>query len=146
MQIAVTCELPQPTPMLLTVHTHYSRASDLVVVDSLVTVPSVPVTGYRDWFGNWVSRIVAPLGQLRLSSHAIVNDTGRPDPVCPAAIQHAVQDLPEETLLFLLGSRYCETDRLSEVAWSLFGGSSLGWGRVQAICDFVHNQDRKSVV
>jgi transglutaminase-like putative cysteine protease len=143
MQIAVgyefICELPQPTPMLLTVHIHYSRASDLVVVDNLVTVPSVPVTGYRDLFGNWVSRIVAPLGQLRLSSHAIVNDTGRPDPIYLDAIQHAVQDLPEETLLFLLGSRYCETDRLSEVAWSLFGGSPLGWGRVQAICDFVHN-------
>jgi transglutaminase-like putative cysteine protease len=143
MQIAVgyefICELPQPTPMLLTVHTHYSRASDLVVVDNLVTVPSVPVMGYRDLFGNWVSRIVAPLGQLRLSSHAIVNDTGRPDPVYLDAIQHAVQNLPEETLLFLLGSRYCETDRLSEIAWSLFGGSPLGWGRVQAICDFVHN-------
>ena len=125
--------------MLLTVHIHYSRASDLVVVDNLVTVPSVPVRGYRDLFGNWISRIVAPMGQLILSSHAIVYDTGRPDPVCADAVQHAVQDLPEETLLFLLGSRYCETDRLSDIAWSLFGGSPLGWGRVQAICDFVHD-------
>ena len=143
MQIAVgyefIWELPKPTPMLLTVHIHYSRASDLAVVDNLVTVPSVPVTGYRDLFGNWISRVVAPVGQFLLSSRAIVNDSGRPDPVCLDAMQHAVQDLPEETLLFLLGSRYCETDRLSEVAWSFFGGSPLGWGRVQAICDFVHN-------
>ncbi len=143
MQIGVGYELiyevPQSTPMLLTVHIHYSRASDLVVPDNLVTVPSVPVTGYRDSFGNWISRIVAPAGQIHLSSHAIVNDTGRPDPVWPNAAQHAVQDLPEETLLFLLGSRYCETDHLSEIAWSLFAGSPPGWGRVQAICDFVHN-------
>ena len=132
-------ELPQSTPMLLTVHIHYSRASDLVVPDHLVTAPSVPVTGYRNSFGNWISRIVAPAGQIRLSSHAIVNDTGRPDPVWPDAMQHAVQDLPEETLLFLLGSRYCETDHLSEIAWSLFSSTPLGWGRVQAICDFVHN-------
>ena len=132
-------ELPQPTPMLLTVHIHYSRASDLVVPDHLITVPSVPVTGYRDSFGNWISRIVAPAGQIHLSSHAIVNDTGHAEPIWPNAMQHAVQDLPEETLLFLLGSRYCETDHMSEIAWSLFSGTPLGWGRVQAICDFVHN-------
>ena len=94
MQIAVgyefIWELPKPTPMLLTVHIHYSRASDLAVVDNLVTVPSVPVTGYRDLFGNWISRIVAPVGQFLLSSRAIVNDSGRPDPVCLDAIQHAV--------------------------------------------------------
>ncbi len=124
MQIGVgyefTYDLPQSTPMLLTVSIHYSRASDLVVPDHLITVPAVTITGYRDLFGNWISRIVAPPGQIRLSGHAIVNDTGRPDPVHPDAIQHAVQDLPEETLLFLLGSRYCETDHLSEIAWRLF--------------------------
>jgi transglutaminase-like putative cysteine protease len=133
-------EFPQATPLLLTVHIHYSRASDLVAADHLVTVPSLPVTGYRDSFGNWISRIVAPAGLIRLSSYAVVNDTGRPDPVCPDAVQHAVQALPEETLLFLLGSRYCETDRLSEIAWDLFDGTPLGWGRVQAICDFVHSR------
>ena len=111
----ITYNLPQPTPMLLTVNIHYSRTSDLVVPDHLVTVPAVPVTGYRDLFGNWISRIVAPSGQIHLSGHAIVKDTGQPDPVYPNAIQHAVQDLGEETLLFLLGSRYCETDHLSEM-------------------------------
>jgi transglutaminase-like putative cysteine protease len=135
----LTYALPQPTPMLLTVHIHYSRTADLVVPDRLVTAPAVPVTGYRDSFGNWISRITAPAGQLRLSSHAVVTDTGRPDPVVPDAAQHAVQDLPEDTLLFLLGSRYCETDRLSEIAWSRFAGTPPGWGRVQAICDFVHS-------
>jgi transglutaminase-like putative cysteine protease len=146
MQIRVgyelTYNLPQPTPMLLTVHIHYSRAPDLVEPDHLVTTPSVPITGYRDLFGNWISRIVAPAGQIRLSGHAIVNDAGNPDPICTNAVQHTVQDLPEETLVFLLGSRYCETDHLSEIAWNLFGGSPLGWRRVQAICDFVHNHLR----
>jgi len=135
----LTYSLPQPTPMLLTVHIHYYRAPDLIVPDHLVTTPSVPITGYRDLFGNWISRIVAPAGPIRLSGHAIVNDAGSLDPIYPNAIQHAVQDLPEETLVFLLGSRYCETDHLSEIAWNLFSGSPLGWGRVQAICDFVHN-------
>jgi transglutaminase-like putative cysteine protease len=143
MKIAVgyelTYELPQPTPMLLVLHVHYSRASDLVQPDTLITKPSVPVAFYRDSFGNWVSRVVAPAGQFRLSGRAIVNDAGLPDPVHTEAVQHAVQDLPEETLIFLLGSRYCETDRLSDIAWNLFGGSPPGWGRVQAICDFVHN-------
>lgn len=79
-------EFPQPTPLLLTVHIHYSRASDLVTADHLVTVPSLLVTGYRDSFGNWISRIVAPSGLIRLSSYAVVNDTGQPDLVCPDAI------------------------------------------------------------
>jgi len=82
---------------------------------------------------------VAPQGRIRLSSGAVIRDSGAPDPVVAAAAQHQVQDLPEETLLFLLGSRYCETDRLSQTAWDLFGQTATGWGRVQAICDFVHN-------
>ncbi len=143
MQIRVGYELiydcPQPTPMILTLNIHFTRVSDIVVPDHLVTSPSIPITGYRDGFGNWCSRIVAPTGQIRLSTDAIVNDTGRPDVVAAAAQQIPVQDLPEETLLFLLGSRYCETDRLSEAAWELFGNSPPGWARVQAICDFVHN-------
>ena len=143
MQIRVGYELiydcPQPTPMILTLNIHFTRVSDIVVPDHLVTSPSIPITGYRDGFGNWCSRIVAPPGQIRLSTDAIVNDTGRPDEVAAAAQQIPVQNLPEETLLFLLGSRYCETDRLSEAAWELFGNSPPGWARVQAICDFVHN-------
>jgi transglutaminase-like putative cysteine protease len=146
MQIRVGYELlyecPQPTPMLLALHIHYSRASDIVVPDHLITSPSVPVTAYRDTFGNWCSRIVAPQGDFRLFTDAIVNDSGTRDPVFPEAAQLLVQDLPEETLVFLLGSRYCETDLLSEVAWGLFHTAPTGWGRVQAICDFVNQHIR----
>lgn len=134
----IVYECPQPTPMLLTLNIHYTRASDIVVPDHIISRPSIPLSGYRDAFGNWCSRIVAPKGELRLSTDAVVNDSGEPDVVAASAPQHPVQDLPEETLVFLLGSRYCETDLLSEAAWGLFDRSPPGWGRVQAICDFVH--------
>ena len=132
-------EFPQPTPMILTVNVHYSRASDVVVPDHLTTDPSVPLTAYRDGFGNWCSRIVAPAGRIRIKGNGVVRDTGLPDVIVPTAPQHSVEDLPEETLVFLLGSRYCETDLLSDVAWQLFGKGPRGWPLVQAICDYVHN-------
>ncbi len=132
-------DLPQPTPMILALNVHYSRASDIVVPDHMITTPSIPVTAYRDGFGNWCSRITAPAGRIRIASSGVVRDSGLVDPIVLSAGQHAVQDLPEETLVFLLGSRYCETDRLSDVAWRLFEHTSPGWARVQAICDYVHN-------
>ena len=142
MQIRLGYELiydcPQPTPMILTLHIHFTRVSDIIVPDHLITRPSIPITVYRDAFGNWCNRIVAPMGGIRLSTDAVVNDTGEPDVVAAFVQEHPVQDLPEGTLVFLLGSRYCETDLLSKVAWDLFGKSPTGWGRVQAICDFVH--------
>jgi transglutaminase-like putative cysteine protease len=143
MQIHVGYELiyncPRPTPMILVLNVHYSRASDIVTSDYFTTDPSIPITAYRDGFGNWCSRIVAPAGRTRLKSSAVVRDTGEPDVVVASAQQHAVEDLPEETLVYLMGSRYCETDRLSDTAWELFGESPPGWARVQAICDYVHN-------
>jgi len=142
MQIRVGFEMiydcPQATPMIFNVNVHFTRVSDLVGRDDLVFDPPVPVSGYRDSFGNWCTRIVAPKGRMCISADAIVNDSGIPDAIFQHAQQHPVQDLPEEALLFLLGSRYCETDRLSETAWKLFGQTSTGWGRVQAICDYVH--------
>lgn len=131
-------DCPQPTPMIFNLNVHFSRVSDLVGRDDLVFDPPVPVSAYRDMFGNWCSRVVAPAGRFRVSAGVVIRDKGLPDEVVPDAVQHAVQDLPEEALVFLLGSRYCETDHLSETAWNLFGQGPLGWARVQAICDFVH--------
>jgi transglutaminase-like putative cysteine protease len=143
MRIRVGYELiydfPRPTPMILTLNIHYSRAVDIIVIDHMTVDPPVPVRAYRDGFGNWCSRILAPAGRVRLASTAIVRDSGQPDIVVASAGQHPVEELPEETLVFLLGSRYCETDRMSEIAWGLFGGTAPGWARVQAICDYVHN-------
>ncbi len=142
MQIQVGYELlydfPQPTPMILALNIHYSRASDIVVPDHMHCQPSVPIASYRDSFGNWCNRMVAPQGEVRIWANGVLNDSGQPDSASYAALQHPVQLLPEEALLFLLGSRYCETDKLSETAWKLFAQTPLGWGRVQAICDFVN--------
>jgi transglutaminase-like putative cysteine protease len=132
-------ECPQPTPMILTLNVHYTRTSDLEEPDHIHISPAVPMAAYRDGFGNWCSRIVAAQGVTRIASSCVIRDRGLADPIAPWAIQHAVQDLPEETLVFLLGSRYCETDHLSKIAWDLFGTTPLGWGRVKAICDFVHH-------
>ena len=142
MQIRVGYRLkyqcPQPTPMILALNVHFSRVSDLVAPDHIHTNPAIPITPYRDSFGNWRSRIVAPAGEIQISTDAVIRDSGLPDEIAPGAQQHAVEDLPAETLVALLGSRYCETDSLSEAAWDLFGQTPLGWLRVQAVCDFVH--------
>jgi transglutaminase-like putative cysteine protease len=127
--------------MILALNIHYSRASDIIIPDYLTTDPAVPVSGYRDGFGNWCTRLVAPAGRIQIKTDALVRDTGLPDKVVPYAQQHAVEDLPEETLVFLLGSRYCDTDLLSQAAWDLFGHSpQQGWARVQAVCDFANQR------
>jgi transglutaminase-like putative cysteine protease len=144
MQIRIGYELiyqcPQPTPMIATVNVHYTRTSDLMYPDLLRLNPSLPVQGYRDGFGNWCVRFVAPAGRVSMSTDALIEDSGLADAVAPYAQQHPVNELPDETLIFLLGSRSCETDVLSQTAWNLFGGTPEGWPRVQAICDFVHNR------
>jgi transglutaminase-like putative cysteine protease len=128
----------QPTPMILNLNVHYTRAADLIRADHMLTDPWVPLTLYRDGFGNWCTRLVAPAGQIRITSDAVINDRGVPDPVVPNAQLNSVETLPEETLVYLLGSRYCDTDNLSTIAWSLFGTTTAGWLRVQAVCNFVH--------
>lgn len=130
--------LTQPTPIIAVLNVHYSRFGDLERADYLVTSPSVPLESYRDGFGNWCTRMIAPAGDFTLCTDGIFRDSGLADPVAPDAAQLAVQDLPAETLVYLLGSRYCDTDILSEEAWRLFESTPPGWSRVQAICDFVH--------
>ncbi|TCM87107.1 transglutaminase-like domain-containing protein [Rhodovulum steppense] len=143
MLIRIGCRLDfvfsQPTPMIAMLNVHCARFDDLERADNLVTSPSVPLESYRDGFGNWCTRLVAPVGEFTLSTDGLFRDSGLPDPVSQDAGQHAVQDLPVETLVFLLGSRYCDTDLLSEQAWQLFGRTPPGWARVQAVCDFVHD-------
>ena len=99
-------ELSQTTPMIVALNVHFSRFSDLERPDHLVTMPSVPIEGYRDSFGNWCSRLVAPAGRFSLGTDTVVRDPGVPDPVDLDALQHQVQHLPTDALLFLLGSRY----------------------------------------
>jgi transglutaminase-like putative cysteine protease len=143
MQIRVGYELtyscPQPTPMILALTIHPSRAADVVVADQIFTQPICSTVSYRDSFDNVCTRVIAPAGTVRIHTDALVNDSGMPDIVAPMARQVPVEQLPPETLRFLLGSRYCETDLLTPLAWQMFGQTAPGWSRVQAICDFVHN-------
>ncbi|MBK8410388.1 MAG: transglutaminase family protein [Sandaracinaceae bacterium] len=132
--------LPQPTPMLVTLNLHDSRRADIAIAQELLLTPGVPLHQYHDGFGNICTRFVAPAGTMTLFSDAVVRDTGNTDDIAPGAQQVPVPQLPDETLVYLLGSRYCETDKLMEQAWSLFGNTPLGWGRVQAICDYVHQR------
>jgi transglutaminase-like putative cysteine protease len=137
---ALGYELAQPTPMIATLNVHYSRVSDLDRPDTMVTTPSVPCTAYRDSFGNWCTRLVAPEGPFLLTADAVIRDPGTVDPAPGAGVQHPVEQLPDETLIFLLPSRYCESDRFLDVAWTLFGAVPAGWPRVQAVNEWVHQR------
>jgi transglutaminase-like putative cysteine protease len=129
---------PQPTPAILMLNIHFTRVAGLAAPDQIIVSPPVPMSGYRDGFGNWCCRIVAPKGKVSISTNAVITDTGKPDAVNPNATQIPVEELPEEALVFLLASRFCDSDQLLDLAWKLFGRAKPGWGRVQAICDFVH--------
>ena len=131
--------MPQPTPMIALLNVHFSRFGDLERPDHVVTSPGVPLGSYRDAFGNWCTRLVAPAGDFTIGTDTVVRVSGAVDPFVPEARQMPVEALPSEVLWSLMGSRYCETDRLSDVAWNLFGAGPEGWGRVQAVCDFVHD-------
>jgi transglutaminase-like putative cysteine protease len=132
-------DLPADTPMIALLNVHPSRVEDLVEPDELQTEPKLDVTSYLDSFGNRCVRFVAPQGHLRLSSSSLIRQPDTPDEVNWDARQSAVGDLPNETLRYLLSSRYCEVDLFSGIAFNLFGQTAPGWGRVQAICDWVHD-------
>jgi transglutaminase-like putative cysteine protease len=133
-------EIPVAVPMVAMLNVHPSRVPDLVEPDELITEPKLDVSNYIDGFGNRCARFVAPPGNLRLSSSTLIRDSGEPDAVNWAAREPSVAELPNEMLCYLLSSRYCEVDRFSNIAFELFGHLLPGWGRVQSICDWVHNK------
>lgn len=136
-EIVVACT--QPAPFMAMLQVHPDRADALCQPDDVTAQPAIPLEPFLDHFGNRCVRGIAPVGDLRLSANTIVNDPFEPDPLVPDAPQLPVESLPVETLRFLLGSRYCEVDRLMDHAWTLFGDTAPGWPRVQAVCDWVHN-------
>ena len=130
-------EIPSPVPMIAVYHVHPSRRADLREPDEPRITPSVPIDEYQDSFGNVCTRFVAPTGKLQLYNSTLIEDSGEPDPVAREARQIPVEDLPPDVLRFLLASRYCEVDRLLDVACGLFAATPPGWARVQAVCDWV---------
>jgi transglutaminase-like putative cysteine protease len=139
-EITVNCW--QPTAMVLQLSIRDERAGDIVKPEAFTTNPPVETTLYKDLFGNVCRRLIAPAGDFTFSADSVITASGEYDDADPSAEQHPVADLPDETLIFLMGSRYCETDKLSQAAWDLFGHLEPGWARVQAICDFTHERIR----
>lgn len=137
-EIAIEC--PVETPVVSLLEINPDRRGDIVRQTRVLTAPQTPSTVYKDRHGNLCRRLVAPAGGIRLLYDAIVEDNGEPERARPGAPATRVEGLPDHTLVYLLGSRYCETDHLSDLAWKLFGGIDGGWERVQAIVDYVHGR------
>jgi transglutaminase-like putative cysteine protease len=132
----------QSVPMLANLSVHPSRNRDLRTAHRIYTTPDVPMYDYLDSFGNVCTRFTTPPGGITLSCGFVIEDAFEPDLVNPDARQHPVADLPDEVLMYLLASRYCETDRMTQIAWDLFGHVPQGWELVQTIVSYVHNHIR----
>ena len=132
----------QDTPLICMTAPHVARHADFVAPEAVHTAPQVPVHDYFDRYGNICRRMTAPAGRFVLSSDITLHDNGLRDPVDESAEEWPVEGLPDEALSFLGGSRYVETDLISQEAWDRFGGMKPGWGRVQAIVDHVHGRIR----
>jgi transglutaminase-like putative cysteine protease len=130
----------QQTPMILMLSIEPTRQSDLLSEHRIRFSPDIPSHDYTDIFGNTCTRIVAPAGLIEMRNEFLIADSGLPDQVAPDARQLDVGDLPHDVLIYLLGSRYCDTEKLSNLAWSVFAGIAPGWQRVQAICDYAHDR------
>jgi len=133
-------QIPATVAIVALLNVHPSRAGDLLEPDELKTEPDLKVTHYIDSFGNRCARFVAHPGLLRLTNSTLIRTSDEPDEVNWSARESAVGELPDQVLTYLLNSRYCEVDRLSNIALELFGHLAPGWGRVQAICNWVHGK------
>jgi transglutaminase-like putative cysteine protease len=134
----IEIDIPQEITILTAMDIEPSRRQDIVIERPFTVSAAANVETYSDAFDNLCRRIECSPGTLTLSLEGIIQDSGEPDPIALEAAQSAVGELPVETLPFLLASRYCETEFLTDIAWAQFGGITGGWARVQAICDFVH--------
>jgi transglutaminase-like putative cysteine protease len=136
-ELAYSCETP--IPMVLALTTAPGKSQHLLKRDVIRTQPEIRLIKYRDDYGNVCTRFELPAGITRIRADGLLKDSGRPE----AAIWHAretpIKELPPEALMYMLPSRYVESDSLAPEAQRLFGGSRGGWTRVQAICDFVNH-------
>jgi transglutaminase-like putative cysteine protease len=139
----IAFRFPQPTAMTVLLYVHPSRAATIRTPERFEVEPRVPISEFVDSFGNRCGRLFVPAGRVLLRNNATIEDSGQPDPQVWNAPQHNVQDLPDEALLFLLASRYCEVDsELKDFAGTLFNSTPPGWQRVQSICNFVFQHIR----
>jgi transglutaminase-like putative cysteine protease len=135
----IAISVPRATPLICLLDVHPERRLDINSETPFQAKPATPSMTYLDSFGNQCRRLMAPAGDLTMRLDGVIVDSGKPDDINRKAREVPVEQLPHHLLTFLLGSRYSETDRLSQVAWDLFGNVEPGWTRAQAICDFVHD-------
>ena len=133
-------DIPVAHPMLLMLLTHSSRVGDLRYPEKLDIQPATASETFIDCFSNCATRITAPAGKLRLFYDNIIADSGLPEPTIEGARLHPIEELPAECMQFLFASRYCEVDRMSQMAWDLFGKTPFTWERVKAVMDWVHDR------
>jgi transglutaminase-like putative cysteine protease len=134
----IAFECPAQTPMLLQLNVHPSRDADLLTPDSINSDPPLATRSYIDHFGNRVTRVEVPAGLVTFSNRFVIHDSGEPDETPPGTEMTPIAGLADDMLLFLVSSRYCDSDNLADFAWARFGTISGGSQRVEAICDFVH--------
>ena len=127
-------------PFVTLLNVHPSRKKDLREPDELHTDPLVKVENYEDSFGNHGCRLVAPSGKIRFQNSTLIEGTGEPDIEGHDAAEIPIAQLPLNVLPYLMNSRYCEVDRLSNIAVELFGNVAPGWGRVRAVCEWVYSK------
>lgn len=139
-EITINCW--QPTAVVTLLGLRDGREGDIRTPEMFTTTPAIPSHLYRDLFGNLCRRFITPAGDLTFASDNLIEVSGLVDPSVPNAEAHTVADLPDDCLVYLMGSRYCETDRLSQLAWDTFGHVPAGWARAQAICDYAHDRIR----
>jgi transglutaminase-like putative cysteine protease len=132
--------MAQPVPIVAMLSVHPSRRHDLQGPDRVAVDQGIEAVEYVDAFGNICTRVVAQPGTLRLTNSVVIQDSGLLDPYAPDAREVPVEELPPDILRFLMASRFCEVDLLSPIAVELFGNAPRGWGRVAAICDWVHRK------
>ncbi|HEX4489464.1 MAG TPA: transglutaminase family protein [Terriglobales bacterium] len=136
-------DFSKPAAILLNAYVHPSRTHTICWLERLTVKPQADIWEYTDVYGNLCGRTSVPIGRVVFRTDAVIEDNGLPDVQVYDALQHSVQDLPSDVLLFLLASRYCEVDsELRDTAWSLFGHLPAGWPLVQAVCNYVHQHIR----
>lgn len=136
----ISFDVPLEVPIVALLNVYQSRLGDLREPDVLHVEPEIKIDTYTDVFGNQCSRFVAPPGTIRLYNSTLIEDTGAGDEQNPEAPEIPVGELPTEVLQYLLASRYCEVDLLSNTAVELFGDAPRGWQRVKTICNWVQSK------
>jgi transglutaminase-like putative cysteine protease len=138
--LGVGCEFTYDTageaPSILLVRPE--RSGPRICSESWTTVPHLPYHDYTDLYGNQPRRLTLPTGRCTLRYDARVEVSAEPDEIDLTARELPVQDLPDDVLVYTLPSRFCLSDEIATEAWDRFGAVAPGWGRVQAICDWVH--------